>query len=263
MQGSPKRIGPALRNVNSVLTPVGFQNSLTSGVLGRGAVRGDGLSVRLHGKLLEVGGEAVEVLVESITINVSQVHVYHGDCDLRGNQVSLGLEKVRVPDTEQTTEDGDVLAERSLLEVLVHGVGATEELVEVVVANVERNAQTDGAPDGVSATDPALEAKHVLAVDTKLGNLLLVGGEGNKVLGNLALVVGLLEEPRLGRVGVGRRLSGSEGLGGDEEKGGLGVGGLESLGHVGAVDVGHEMEGHVVSAVVLESFRNHDGATWK
>jgi hypothetical protein len=38
---------------------------LTSGVLGRRAVRGDALSVRLHGKLLEVGRESVEVLIET------------------------------------------------------------------------------------------------------------------------------------------------------------------------------------------------------
>lgn len=38
---------------------------LTSGVLGRRAIRGDALSVRLHGKLLEVSRESVEVLVET------------------------------------------------------------------------------------------------------------------------------------------------------------------------------------------------------
>jgi hypothetical protein len=38
---------------------------LTSGVLGRRAIRGDALSVRLHGKLLEVGRESVEVLIET------------------------------------------------------------------------------------------------------------------------------------------------------------------------------------------------------
>lgn len=38
---------------------------LTSGVLGAGSVRGNGLAVGLHGQLLEVGGESVEVLVEA------------------------------------------------------------------------------------------------------------------------------------------------------------------------------------------------------
>jgi hypothetical protein len=174
--------------------------------------------------------------------------------------VSLGLEEVRVPDTQKTAKKRDVLLERSLAEVLVHGVSTAEELVEVVKANVESNAQTNGTPDRVSATDPALKAKHVLAVNTELGNLLFVGGEGDEMLGDLALVVGLLEEPLLGRVGVGGGLGGGEGLGGDQEKGGLGVRVLEGLGDVGSVNVGDEVEGHVIGAVVLEGLGDHDRA---
>lgn len=144
--------------------------------------------------------------------------------------------------------------------MLIHGMSTTEELVEVVKANVKSNAQTNGTPDRVTTTNPALKAKHVLAVDTKLGNLVLVGGESNKVLGNLALVVGLFEEPGLGRVGVGGGLGGGKGLGGDEEESGLGVGVLEGFGDVGSVNVGDEVKLHVVSTVVLESLGDHDGA---
>lgn len=174
--------------------------------------------------------------------------------------MSLGLEKVRVPDTQETTKKRNVVLERSLAEVLIHGMSTAKELVEVVKANVESNAQTNGTPDRVSTTDPALKAKHVLAVDAKLGNLFLVGGEGDKVLGDVTLVVGLLEEPLLGCVGVGGGLCGGEGLGGDEEEGGLGVRVLEGLGDVGSVNVGDEVKGHVVGAVVLESFGDHDRA---
>lgn len=173
----------------------------------------------------------------------------------------LSSEKVTVPNAQQTTENGNVVLERSLAEVLVHLVGTSQELVEVVVANVECYTQTNGTPDRVSATDPALKAKHVLAVDTKLGDLFLVGGEGNKVLGNLALVASLLEEPRLGSVGVGARLGSGEGLGGNQEESGLGVRGLESLGHVSTVNVGNKVQSHVVGTVVLQGLCDHDGAT--
>jgi len=172
----------------------------------------------------------------------------------------LGLEKVRVPHTQKTTKNRDVVLERSLAEVLIHGMSTTQKLVKVVKANVKSNAQTNGTPDRVTTTNPALKAKHVLAVDTKLGNLLLVGGESNKVLGNLALVVGLLKEPSLGRVGVGGGLGGGEGLGSDEEESGLGVGVLEGLGDVCTVNVGDEVKLHVVSTVVLESLGDHDRA---
>lgn len=174
--------------------------------------------------------------------------------------MSLGLEKVRVPHAEETTEDRNIVSERSLAEVLVHGMSTAEELVEVVETNVQSNAQTDGTPDRVTATNPALKAKHVLAVNAELGDLGLVGGQSNKVLGNLALVVRLLEEPALGRVGVGGGLGGGKGLGGNEEESGLGVRSLEGLGHVGAVNVGDKVQSHVISTVVLKGLGDHDGA---
>jgi hypothetical protein len=39
--------------------------------------------------------------------------------------VSLGTEEVGVPDAEKTTNSGDVLLERSVGEVVVHGVGTS------------------------------------------------------------------------------------------------------------------------------------------
>lgn len=174
--------------------------------------------------------------------------------------MSLSLEEVRVPDAQQTSQDGNVLLERGLAEVLVHSMSTAKECVEVVEANVEGNAEANGAPDGVSTADPALEAKHVLAVDSKLGHLSLVGRQGNKVLGNFAFAASLLEEPRLGSVGIGGGLGGGEGLGSNEEEGGFWVRGLEGLGHVSAVNVGNEVEGHVVGTVELEGLGDHDRA---
>ena len=52
---------------------------------------GDGFAVGLHGELLEVGGEAVQVLVE------------------RSNQVCLRTKEVGIPHTQETTDDGNVL----------------------------------------------------------------------------------------------------------------------------------------------------------
>lgn len=214
----------------------------TGGVLGRGTVRGDGLAVGLHRELLEVGREAVEVLVEG------------------SDEVSLGVVEVGVPDAQETTEHGNVLLKGSGAEVVVHGVGTSEELVEVLEANVESDGQADGGPNGVATTNPALETEHVLGVNTELGDLGLVGRKSNEVLGDLALTIGLLEEPRLGGVGIGGGLGGGEGLGGNEEEGSLGVGGGEGLGHVGAVNVGDEVKGHVLGAIVLEGLSDHDGA---
>ena len=214
----------------------------TGGVLDVVAATGDGLAVGLHGKLLEVSRETVQVLVEG------------------RDKVGLGAEEVRVPDAQKTTEDGDVLLEGSLLEVLVHGVATSKEVVEVVVTNVQADGKTNGTPDGVTATDPVGEAEHVLLVNTELGDLLLVGRESNEVLGNCRLVLCVSEEPLLSGVGVGGGLSSGEGLGSDKEESSLGVRVAEGLSHVGTVNVGDEVELHVTLAVRLKSLGDHDGA---
>ena len=167
--------------------------------------------------------------------------------------MGLSTKEVGIPDAEKTANDGNVVLEWCLLEVVIDGVSASKELVEVVITNVEGDRQTDGGPNGISTADPAFEAKHVLGVDSEFGNFFGVGGQGNKVLGNIFLLCGL-QEPFLCSVGIGDGLSGGEGLGGNEEESGLGVGILESLDDVSAINVGDEMQRHVSVSVGLEGF---------
>ena len=68
------------------------------------------------------------------------------------------------------------------------------------------------------------------------------------------------EEPVPGRVGVGQRFLGGEGLGGDDEERGLGLEDFELLGDVGAIDVGDEMDAQARLAVGLERLGDHDRA---
>jgi hypothetical protein len=173
--------------------------------------------------------------------------------------VRLCTKEVRVPHTQKTSNNWDVLLERSLLEVLVHSVRTSKKLVEVVETNVEGNAQTNGAPYTVASTDPVGESEHVLLVDTKLGDLLLVGGESHEVLSNV-LLLSALQEPCLCSVGVGYCLGGCEGLGSNEEESGLRVGVLEGLCDVCAVDVGDKVNLKGAVGIGLECFRDHDRA---
>ena len=213
------------------------------GVLDVVARAGDGLAVAFHGELLQVGREAVQVLVKG------------------SDEVRLGAEEVAVPHTQQAAEHGDVLLQRGLAEVLIHGIGTGQELVEVVETNVESNGEANGTPDRVAAADPRFEAKHVLLVDAELGDLGLVGREGHKVLSNVSLVLGGLEEPRLRTVGVGSGLSRGEGLGSNQEEGSLGVGVFEGLGDVSAINVGHIVELEVGVSVGFQGLGDHDRAT--
>lgn len=217
----------------------------TGGVLDIVTRASDGLSVALHRQLLEVGGESVEVLVKW------------------RDQVSLSAKEVTVPDTQKTSNDGNVLLQRSLTEVLVQGMSTRQELVEVVVANVYGNGKTDGAPDRVTSTNPRFEFEHVLLVDTELGDLNFVGGQGDEVLSNVSFVLGGFEEPLLGRVGVGSGLGSSESLGSDQEEGGFRVGIFEGFGDVSTVDVGHKVEFQVGVSIGLQGLGDHDWAAAK
>ena len=115
------------------------------------------LAVALHGELLQVGGEALEVLL------VGQ------------NRDGFRAEEVCVPNRQQTHEHGQILRERGGAEMLVHGVEARQHGVKIVWAYGEHRRKADGGVHGVAAADPIPEAKHVGGVDAEFRNFFLVG----------------------------------------------------------------------------------------
>lgn len=96
--------------------------------------------------------------------------------------------EVVVPDAYESENDGQVLLDGGLFEVLVHLVRTSEELLKVLVADREGDGQTDGRPERVSSTDPVPELEHVVGRDSELGDGLSVGREGDEVLGNMGLL---------------------------------------------------------------------------
>jgi len=135
-----------------------------------------------------------------------------------------------------------------------------KELMEILVSDMNSNAQANGRPNRVTASNPALESKHVLGVDSELGHFAFVGGKGNKVLGDIPISICLLEEPGLSTVCISGCLGRCEGLGGNEEEGSLWVGTAESFSHVCTINVGDKVESLLPVSVELESFRDHDWA---
>lgn len=85
----------------------------------------NGLAVGFHVGLLEVGGEAVQVLV------------------VRKHSVAGSAEEVVVPHADEGEDHGEVLFLRSSLEVLIHFVGTLVELHVVVETDAESNRKTD------------------------------------------------------------------------------------------------------------------------
>jgi hypothetical protein len=101
--------------VGTGLAPVDRTGLIVDG----GAVEGDVLAVRLHRQLLEVSGEALEILLVG----------KHGD--------GLGAEELVVPERQQTHQRRQVALERGGAEMLVHGVEAGEHGAEVLGADGE------------------------------------------------------------------------------------------------------------------------------
>lgn len=167
--------------------------------------------------------------------------------------------EVVVPYTEDGKQDRQVLLKRCGLEVFVHTVCASEQLLEVIVANDKRDGQADCTPQRVATTDPVPELEHVLLGDTECGDSLGIGAQRDEVLRNMCLVLRSLEEPITRALRVRNRLLSREGLARDDEERSLGIGLAQGLGEVRAIDVGHEVRLQIALRVGLERLRDHDG----
>ncbi len=212
-------------------------------VVDMGALERDVLAVGLHRQLLQVGGEAVQVLV------------------VGEDAAGLGAEEAAVPDREQAHQHRQVAGRRRLAEVLVHRVEAGEHLGELRRADRQHGREADRRVHRVAAADPVPEAEHVLGVDAELRHLLGVGRDGDEVLGDrLLLAAQTGQQPLAGGAGVGHRLQRGEGLRGDHEERLRRVEVARGLGEVGAVDVGDEAEGEVAVAEVAQRLVSHHRA---
>src|SRR5260370_38065710 len=72
-------------------------------IVHKSSVERDMLAVALHGQLLQIGGEALQILI------------------VRQHGQGLGAEEIFVPDTEQTHQNGEVSLEQTGAEMHVHG----------------------------------------------------------------------------------------------------------------------------------------------
>ena len=210
------------------------------------AVTVNGLAVGFHVCLLEVGGEAVQVLV------------------VREHGVARCAKEVVVPNADEGEDDREVLVDRSGLEMLIHFVCALVELHVVFEADAEADGKTDCRPQRIAAANPVPEFEHVCRVDTEFGNGFGVGGESNEVLCDSGLVtVESLEDGGLCSFGVRHGFKSRERLGSNDEERFFDVHLLEGFGHVGAVDVRNEVDFRRVFAssrlvgIRLQGFGHH------
>ena len=213
------------------------------------AVAVNSLAVGFHVGLLEVGSQAMEVLV------------------VRKHSVAGCAEEVVVPHADEGEDSGEVLFHRSSLEVLIHFVSTLVELHVVVEADTQSDGQTDGRPQRVAPANPVPEFEHVSRVDTESRHCFGVGGERDEVLcDGLFVTIEGLQHSFLGGLCVGHGFEGGEGLGCDDEEGFFQVDLLQGFSHVGAIDVRNEEHFRRVFAssrlfsIGLQGFGNHHRA---
>ena len=204
-----------------------------TGLEGQGrAIDRHALAVGFHIDLLDVSREALQ--------------------GLRVRQKGAGgiSHERGVPNTQQTEQDGNVLSQRSIEEMLVHIMGTVQEGTHHLIRVAQtKGDQSDGTAHRETSADPIPESKDVGLVDTERGGLVNGGTDGTNVLGDDVLLLGdaglgqTVEHPLLGRAGVQHGLGRGEGLGDDDDEGLLRIEVAGAQLEVDGVDVGQEAEG--------------------
>ena len=65
---------------------------------------------------------------------------------VRNNGMGMRIEKVVVPDTEKSKQDGNVFLIGSRKEMLIHRMSSCKQLLKVLESDIEGDGKTDGRP---------------------------------------------------------------------------------------------------------------------
>src|SRR6266446_689360 len=152
--------------IGSRLTPVDGAGIVADSL----AVQGDVFAVTLHGQLLQIGWEALQVLL------------------VRQHRDGLGAEEIGVPNRQQAHEHRQIARERSGAKVLVHLMEPAQHSAEVIWADRQHRRQADGRIHGVAPANPIPELEHVGRIDAELRHFRRVGRDRDKMFGDRLFV---------------------------------------------------------------------------
>ena len=205
------------------------------------AVERDALAVRLHRQLLQVGGEAVQVLV------VGQ----HGD--------GLGAEEVAVPDAEQAHQRRQVALESAPRGSARRPRGSRPASSETPPGRSRASSRGRSPSPSSSGRRPSPRSRTCSRgrSRTRRRRRRWSRRRRSAVATASSRPPEAGQRPLAGGLGVGHRLQRRERLRGDDEQRLLRVEVAGGLGEVGAVDVGDEAEAEVALRVVAQRLVGH------
>ena len=137
--------------------------------------------------------------------------------------------------------NSNILLQWCCSKVFVRKVCSFQQFLKILKTNVKSDGHANGGPQRVTAAHPIPKAKHVILVNPKRHTFFFIGRQRHKMLGNMCRVLCMLEEPLFGRHGIHEGLLGGERLGCYNKQYSLRIELLEHLGHMSAVNIGHEM----------------------
>src|SRR5688500_13487786 len=123
-----QKLKECMLSVGARLTP----DHRAGGIVHTAAVATHRLAVALHVALLEVSSKPAQMLI------------------VREQGKGRGTQEVPVPDPEEADDNRHVLVERSALEMLVHLVGALEQLTKALEPDGEHDRQADSGPQAIA-----------------------------------------------------------------------------------------------------------------
>ncbi len=186
------------------------------------------LAVGLHIHLLQVFDEVAQVMV------VGQ------------EGIALSAPEVVVPDAEHCQQHRHVAFERFRQEMLVHAIGAGQQVLEVGHADRQRDGQADCRPQRITTTNPVPHREDVLLANTEIDGGLLIAGDSDEVAVELLFGAALAQIPGARGLGILQRFECAEGLAGDDEQGRFDVELGGYFAELAAVDIGQVVRTHAV-----------------
>lgn len=153
------------------------------------------------------------------------------------SRVAVRAPKVAVPGAEQTEQHRDVAFERRDLEVLVHVVGAGQQLLETGDADGHGDQRANGRPQQVMAVDLVLHGGDIFFADAKGDCGFLAVGDDDEMTVELLLGTTLGQIPGACDLGALQNFRGPEGLGGNDKQGGLSVQAAGQFTELATVDI--------------------------